>query len=73
MQEVLGHIPLEFALVCGFASPLISLIARFVDIEVLLFHLFGDTSRGKTSAMRVFVSPFDGAASSSQNRSDRIW
>lgn len=57
-QEVLGHIPLEFALVCGFASPLISLIARFVDIEVLLFHLFGDTSRGKTSAMRVFVSPF---------------
>ncbi|USG65364.1 DUF927 domain-containing protein [Brevibacillus ruminantium] len=57
-QEVLGYIPLEFALVCGFASPLISLIARFIDIEVLMFHIFGDSSQGKTSALRVFISPF---------------
>lgn len=58
LHEVLGHIPLEFALTCGFASPVVALIARFIDLEVLLFHAYGDTSQGKTTAGRVFVSPF---------------
>lgn len=57
-REVLGYTPLEFALVCGFASPLVSLIAQIVDLEVLLFHAYGDTTQGKTTAGRVFVSPF---------------
>lgn len=58
VREVLGHIPLEFALVCGFASPLVALMARIVDMEVIIFHAFGDSSQGKTTAGRVFVSPF---------------
>ncbi|MDC0765258.1 DUF927 domain-containing protein [Brevibacillus sp. AG] len=57
-QEVLGHTPLEFALTCGFAAPLVSLIAKLVDLEVLIFHAFGDSAQGKTTAGRVFVSPF---------------
>lgn len=58
VREVLGHIPLEFALVCGFASPLVALIARIVDMGVLIFHAYGDSSQGKTTAGGVFVSPF---------------
>ncbi|WP_419877955.1 DUF927 domain-containing protein [Brevibacillus centrosporus] len=57
-QEVLGHTPLEFALTCGFASPLVALIARIIDMEVLIFHAYGDAAQGKTTAGRVFVSPF---------------
>lgn len=57
-QEVLGHTPLEFALVCGFASPVVSLIARDLDMEVLICHAYGDSSQGKTTAGRVMVSPF---------------
>ncbi|WJQ81022.1 DUF927 domain-containing protein [Brevibacillus brevis] len=57
-QEVLGHTPLEFALTSGFAAPLVSLIAKLVDMEVLIFHAFGDSAKGKTTAGRVFVSPF---------------
>lgn len=57
-EEVLGHTPLEFALTCGLASPLVSLIARDIDMEVLIFHAYGDSAQGKTTAGRVFVSPF---------------
>lgn len=57
-QEVLGHTPMEFALTCGFASPLIALIARSIDMEVLIFHAYGDAAQGKTTAARVFASPF---------------
>jgi putative DNA primase/helicase len=57
-QEVLGNIPLEFALICGFSAPLVSWIAKDLDMEVLIFHAFGDSSQGKTTAARVVVSPF---------------
>lgn len=57
-KEVLGHIPLEFALVCGFASPVVSLIARELDMEVIIFHGYGDAAQGKTTAGRVMVSAF---------------
>jgi len=57
-QEVLGQTPLEFALVCGFAAPLVSLLAKDLDTEVLIFHLFGESSLGKTTAARIVVSPF---------------
>jgi putative DNA primase/helicase len=57
-REVLGHIPLEFALICGFAAPLVSWVAKDLDMEVLIFHAFGESSQGKTTAARVVVSPF---------------
>lgn len=57
-SEVLSSIPLTFALVAGFASPVIAWIAKDFDLEVLLIHIFGDSTMGKTTAARVFVSPF---------------
>ncbi|MFD2679259.1 DUF927 domain-containing protein [Bacillus seohaeanensis] len=57
-NEVIGHTPLEFALVAGLSSPLVSWVARDFDMEVLVIHAYGDTSKGKTTAARVFVSPF---------------
>lgn len=57
-QEVIGHVPLEFALVAGFSAPVVSWIARDLDMEVLVLHAYGDSSKGKTTAARLFVSPF---------------
>ncbi|MFC6040530.1 DUF927 domain-containing protein [Paenisporosarcina macmurdoensis] len=57
-QEVMGHVPLEFALVAGFSAPIVSWIARDFDMEVLVLHAYGDSSKGKTTAARLFVSPF---------------
>lgn len=57
-QEVVGHTPLELALTAGFSAPLVSWIAKDLDMEVLVLHAYGDSSKGKTTAARVFVSPF---------------
>lgn len=57
-QEVLGHAPLEFAMVAGMAAPIVSLLARDADSEVLVLHAYGDSSQGKTTAARLFVSGF---------------
>lgn len=57
-QEVIGHTPLEFALTAGFSAPLVSWIAKDLDMEVLVLHAYGDSSKGKTTAARLFVSPF---------------
>lgn len=57
-QHVVGHTPLEVALTYGFAAALVSLIAKDLDLEVLVSHAYGDSSQGKTTAARVFVSPY---------------
>lgn len=57
-EEVIGHPALEFALVAGLSAPLVSWIARDFDMEVLVLHVYGDSSKGKTTAARLFVSPF---------------
>lgn len=57
-SEVLPSIPLTFALIAGFASPIVSWIAKDFDLEVILFHIYGDSTMGKTTAARVFVSSF---------------
>lgn len=56
--EVMGHAPLELALVCGLAAPVAALIGRETGLEVLMIHLYSDSSRGKTTAIELAVSPF---------------
>lgn len=58
ISEVLPSVPLTLALIGGFASPVVAWIAKDFDLEVILFHIFGDSTMGKTTAARVFVSPF---------------
>lgn len=57
-EQVLGHIPLEFALILGLAAPVASLVGKETGLEVLVVHLYGNSSQGKTTGLRLAVSPF---------------
>lgn len=56
--HVFGHAPLELALTIGLSAPVASLLDENIDSGVLLVHLFGNSSTGKTTAARLAVSPF---------------
>ena len=57
-EHVFGHVPLELALAIGLSAPVASLLDTQLDAGVLLVHLFGNSSTGKTTAARLAVSPF---------------
>lgn len=57
-DKVVPHPPLCLALTAGFAAPVVAWIAKDFDLEVLLIHAYGDSTMGKTTAARVYVSPF---------------
>lgn len=52
--QVLGNVLLELILVLGFSAPIFALLSS----EVLIVHLWGDSSKGKTTSVRLGVSPF---------------
>lgn len=52
--QVLGNVLLELILVLGFSAPIFALLST----EVLIVHLWGDSSKGKTTSVRLGVSPF---------------
>ena len=57
-EQVVGHTPLELALVLGLSAPVVSMLRRHTLVDVLLVHIFGDSTEGKTTATRLAVSPF---------------
>ncbi len=57
-QQVLGRPALEFALVYGFVAVVNSLLSKYRPLDVLLVHIFGDSSTGKTTASRLAISSF---------------
>lgn len=57
-KQVLGNTPLEFALVLGFASPVLSLLNDSFDIGSLVFNFSNTSSKGKTSAAMLAASVF---------------
>ena len=57
-QHVLGRPALEFALVYGFTSVVNALLSKYLPLEVLLVHIYGDSSTGKTTASRLAISSF---------------
>ncbi|MGN7408117.1 DUF927 domain-containing protein [Sporosarcina sp. SAFN-010] len=57
-QQVLGRPALEFALVYGFAAVVNALLSKYLPLEVLLVHIYGDSSTGKTTASRLAISSF---------------
>lgn len=64
LKEVLGHPPLEFALVAALAAPINGLIATSTTGENPLVHIHGLSGTGKTTAAILGSStsgePFDG-------------
>lgn len=55
-EMVLGHIPLELSTVIGLSAPIVSLLRNKTLIDVLLFHQYGNSTEGKTTAARLAVS-----------------
>lgn len=56
--EVQGKTPLEFAMILGFSAPVNALLAMWSPMEVLMVHIAGESSTGKTTATRIAVSSF---------------
>ncbi|MDN4492152.1 DUF927 domain-containing protein [Ureibacillus aquaedulcis] len=57
-QDVIGRVPLEFALICGFAAPVLSLLSQFLSLKVMVVSFVGESSTGKTISAKLAVSPF---------------
>lgn len=57
-DNVLKHKYLEFILAVGFSAPLVGLFSTELDGDSLLIHIYGKSSRGKTTATKLAVSPF---------------
>ncbi|MBT2289505.1 DUF927 domain-containing protein [Paenibacillus albidus] len=57
-EEVMGHPPLELALVLGLCAPVATCINHISGGEVLLFHLCGNSTQGKTTAVMLSISTF---------------
>lgn len=59
-QWVVGHTPLELMLAAGFSAVLVGLlnVSKKADVDSLIFHLAGNSTTGKTTAVMVAVSAF---------------
>lgn len=57
-KEVLGTTPLELAMIFGLSSPIIGMVGEELDVDTLMFHIYGDATKGKTTAARLAVSSF---------------
>ncbi|WP_337019532.1 DUF927 domain-containing protein [Oceanobacillus massiliensis] len=72
MQEVLGKVELELALVFGFTAAIVGFVGEDLDLDTLVFHIFGDSTRGKTTAAQVAASSF-GKPSTKQGGLIQTW
>ena len=57
-KHVLTHPALELALVLGFSAPLVGYVGNALGLESFLFHIFGNSSIGKTTACFVATASF---------------
>lgn len=55
-KEVIGHIPLEAALVFGLSSVIVGFINEELAFGCLFIHLAGDSTSGKTTACQLSIS-----------------
>jgi len=57
-SEVIGNTHLELALVFGFSAPVVGLLSKVKDMDTLIVHIYGNSTKGKTTAAQVAVSAF---------------
>lgn len=57
-KEVLGHTPLELAVVMGLTSATCGFISKELSLENIVINLFNDSSTGKTTASQLAASVF---------------
>ncbi|MED1908592.1 DUF927 domain-containing protein [Cytobacillus firmus] len=71
--EVLPYIPLQTMLAIGFSAPLIGYLSKkFDDVDTLLVHLVGDSTKGKTTGALLAASIF-GMPSNKKKGLMRTW
>ncbi|WP_108668945.1 DUF927 domain-containing protein [Peribacillus acanthi] len=57
-EEVVGNSHLEIALTFGFSAVIVGMLSTIKDIDSLIVHICGKSSKGKTTAAQTGVSPF---------------
>lgn len=58
-EHVIGYVPLEFLLSAGFASPIVGYLSYlYDDVDSLIIHLGGKSTKGKTTGTFLEVSIF---------------
>lgn len=57
-NEVLGHAPLELVLIMALSAVIVGYIGEELSLDTLIIHLKGNSSTGKTTAVRVGMSAF---------------
>ena len=55
-SEVIGNRNLEFALTLGFAGPVISLLADYTSLPVVMIDMAGKSSSGKSTSLTLIAS-----------------
>ncbi len=57
-NEVLGHAPLELVLIMALSAVIIGYVGEELSLDTLIIHLKGNSSTGKTTAVRLGISAF---------------
>lgn len=57
-REVMGNPALELALILGLSSALVGFIATDLGVESQFYHIYGDSSTGKSTACSLIASTF---------------
>ncbi|QQZ05567.1 DUF927 domain-containing protein [Heyndrickxia oleronia] len=65
-DEVLGNTNLELALTLGFSAAVVGMLSTIKDMDTLIMHISGKSTRGKTTAAQLAVSPFGRPSKSSK-------
>ncbi|MEI6518825.1 MAG: DUF927 domain-containing protein [bacterium] len=54
--HVIGFGPMELAVAIGLAAPVLGLLQQSMPLESMPIHIFNDSSKGKTTALRCMLS-----------------
>lgn len=57
-KEVLGNSRLELAWICGLSAVILGYIGEKVQADTLIIHLFGNSTTGKSTALKLAISSF---------------
>lgn len=57
-EEVLGHAPLEFAIILGLSSVILGYIGEELGLDTTIVHLEGNSTTGKSTAVKLAISLF---------------
>lgn len=71
-HEVLPNPALQLGLVLGFLAPLVGFIGKDLSLESQFYHIYGDSSSGKSTVCQLIASTF-GSSNMQSNGLFRSW